>query len=80
MKNIRAYLMTAAVSLILTVVSATSLMSVAAETAVCVPLLFGLVFSWSTVKAALTALEADISLRDMFPVHARDFKRQPRLV
>ena len=60
MKNIRAYLTTAVVSLMLAAVSAFSLSSSAHEAAVCVPLLFGLVFSWSTVKAALIAMDGDI--------------------
>lgn len=60
MKNIRAYLTTAVVSLMLAAVSAFSLSGSAHEAAVCVPLLFGLVFSWSTVKAALIAMDGDI--------------------
>ena len=60
MKNIRAYLTTAVVSLMLAAVSAFSLSGSVHEAAVCVPLLFGLVFSWSTVKAALIAMDGDI--------------------
>ena len=57
MKNIRAYLTTAVVSLMLAAVSAFSLSGAAHSAAVCIPLLFGLVFSWSAVKAALAQLE-----------------------
>ena len=60
MKNIRAYLTTAVVSLMLAAVSAFSLSGAAHSAAVCIPLLFGLVFSWSAVKAALTAMDGDI--------------------
>ena len=60
MKNIRAYLTTAVVSLMLTAASAFSLSGAAHSAAVCIPLLFGLVFSWSAVKAALTAMDSDI--------------------
>ena len=60
MKNIRAYLTTAVVSLMLTAVSAFSLSGAAHSAAVCIPLLFGLVFSWSAVKAALAAMDGDI--------------------
>lgn len=57
MKNIRAYLTTAVVSLMLAAVSAFSLSGAAHSAAVCIPLLFGLVFSWSAVKAALAQPE-----------------------
>ena len=57
MKNIRAYLTTAVVSLMLAAVSAFSLSGAAHSAAVCIPLLFGLVFSWSAVKAVLAAME-----------------------
>ena len=60
MKNIRTYLTTAVVSLMLTAVSAFSLSGAAHSAAVCIPLLFGLVFSWSAVKAALAAMDSDI--------------------
>ncbi len=60
MKNIRAYLTTAVVSLMLVAASAFSLSGADHTAAVCVPLLFGLVFSWSAVKAALTAMDSDI--------------------
>ena len=60
MKNIRAYLTTAVVSLMLAAVSAFSLSGIAHAGAVCVPLLFGLVFCWSAVKAALAAMDGDI--------------------
>ena len=60
MKNIRTYLTTAVVSLMLTAVSAFSLSGAAHSAAVCIPLLFGLVFSWSAVKAALAAMDGDI--------------------
>ena len=60
MKNIRAYLTTAVVSLMLAAVSAFSLSGAAHSVAVCIPLLFGLVFSWSAVKAALAAMDSDI--------------------
>ena len=53
MKNIRAYLTTAVVSLMLVAASAFSLSGTGHAAAVCIPLLFGLVFSWSAVKAAL---------------------------
>ena len=59
MKNIRAYLTTAVVSLMLAAVSAFSLSGAAHSAAVCIPLLFGLVFSWSAVKAALAAMDSD---------------------
>ena len=57
MKNICAYLTIAAVSLMLVVVSAFSMSTVAHQAAVCVPLLFGLVFCWSAIKAMLAQLE-----------------------
>ena len=57
MKNIRAYLTTAVVSLMLVVVSAFSMSTVGHQAAVCVPLLFGLLFCWSAVKAMLAQLE-----------------------
>ena len=60
MKNIRAYLTTAVVSLMLVAASAFSLSGADHAAAVCVPLLFGLVFSWSAVKAALAAMDSDI--------------------
>ena len=60
MKNIRAYLTTAVVSLMLAAVSTFSLSGAAHSAAVCIPLLFGLVFSWSAVKAALAAMDSDI--------------------
>ena len=60
MKNIRAYLTTAVVSLMLAAASAFSLSGAAHSAAVCIPLLFGLVFSWSAVKAALAAMDGDI--------------------
>ena len=60
MKNIRAYLTTAVVSLMLVAASAFSLSGAAHSAAVCIPLLFGLVFSWSAVKAALAAMDSDI--------------------
>ncbi len=60
MKNIRAYLTTAVVSLMLVAASAFSLSGTGHAAAVCIPLLFGLVFSWSAVKAALTAMDSDI--------------------
>lgn len=53
MKNIRAYLTIAVVSLMLVVVSAFSMSTVGHQAAVCVPLLFGLLFCWSAVKAML---------------------------
>lgn len=67
MKNIRTYLTTAVVSLMLVVVSAFALRA-AGESAICVPLLFGLSFSWSTVKAALVLMDEDIRLADLAPV------------
>lgn len=60
MKNIRAYLTIAVVSLMLVAASAFSLSGTGHAAAVCIPLLFGLVFSWSAVKAALTAMDSDI--------------------
>ncbi len=60
MKNIRAYLTTAVVSLMLVAASAFSLSGTGHAAAVCIPLLFGLVFSWSAVKAALLAMDGDI--------------------
>ena len=57
MKSIRAYLTIAVVSLMLVVVSAFSMSAAAHQAAVCVPLLFGLVFCWSAVKAMLAQLE-----------------------
>ena len=57
MKNIRAYLTTAVVSLMLVAASAFSLSGTGHTAAVCVPLLFGLVFSWSVVKAILAQPE-----------------------
>ena len=57
MKNIRAYLTIAVVSLMLVVVSAFSMSTAGHQAAVCVPLLFGLVFCWSTVKAMLAQQE-----------------------
>ena len=45
MKNIRAYLTTAVVSLMLVVVSAFSLSGIAHTAAISVPLLFGFVFT-----------------------------------
>ena len=57
MKNIRAYLTIAVVSLMLVVVSAFLMAGVTHEIAICVPLLFGLVFCWSAVKAILVQLE-----------------------
>ena len=59
MKNIRAYLTIAVVSLMLVAASAFSLSGIAHAGAVCVPLLFGLVFCWSAVKAALAAMDSD---------------------
>lgn len=59
MKNIRAYLTTAVVSLMLAAVSAFSLSGAVHSAAVCIPLLFGLVFSWSAVKAVLAAMGSD---------------------
>lgn len=69
MKNIRAYLTTAAVSLVLVVVSAffLSLSAVSPAAAIGVPLAFGLVFAWSSVKAALELLDQDVRLADLFP-------------
>lgn len=69
MKNIRAYLTTAAVSLVLVVVSAFFLsLSVASPAAaIGVPLVFGLIFAWSSVKAALELLDQDVRLADLFP-------------
>ena len=59
MKNIRAYLTIAVVSLMLVVVSAFSMSTVAHQAAVCVPLLFGLIFCWSAVKAVIAGMEED---------------------
>lgn len=69
MKNLRVYLTTAAVSLMLVAVSAffLSLSAVNLAAAIGVPLLFGLVFAWSSVKAALELLDWDIRLADLFP-------------
>lgn len=67
MKNIRTYLTTAVVSLMLVVVSA-FLLSGTGKSAICVPLLFGLLFSWSTVKAALVMVDEDLHLADLAPV------------
>lgn len=68
MKNIRAYLTTAAVSLVLVVVSAFFLsLSAVSPAAIGVPLVFGLVFAWSSVKAALELLDQDVRLADLFP-------------
>ena len=59
MKNIHAYLTTAVVSLMLVAASAFSLSGIAHAGAVCVPLLFGLVFCWSAVKAVIAGMEED---------------------
>ena len=60
MKNIRAYLTIAVVSLMLVVVSAFSMSTIGHQAAVCVPLLFGLLFCWSAVKAMLAQLEEPV--------------------
>lgn len=70
MKNIRAYLTTAAISLMLVAASAFLAGNTASEAAVCVPLLFGLVFSWSAVKAALAMADEDITVKAFAPVPA----------
>lgn len=67
MKNIRTYLTTAVVSLMLVVVSAFALRT-AGESAIGVPLLFGLSFAWSTVKAALVLVDEDFRLADLSPI------------
>ena len=59
MKNIRAYLTTAGVSLMLVVVSAFAAGDVGLSSVHCVPLLFGLFFSWSAVKAVIAGMEED---------------------
>ena len=58
MKNIRAYLTTAVVSLMLVAASAL-LLADSGHGALCIPLLFGFVFCWSAVKAALAAMDSD---------------------
>lgn len=63
MKNIRAYLTIAVVSLMLVVVSAFSMSTIGHQAAVCVPLLFGLLFCWSAVKAMLTSWKNQRSKR-----------------
>lgn len=61
MKNIRAYLTTAVVSLMLVVVSAFLVAGVTHEIAICVPLLFGLLFSWSAIRAVIAKMEENDS-------------------
>ena len=61
MKNIRAYLTTAVVSLMLVVVSAFSVSGIAHTAAISVPLLFGFVFTWSAVRAVLAQMEENDS-------------------
>ena len=58
MKNIRAYLTTAVVSLMLVAASAL-LLADSGHGALCVPLLFGFVFCWSAVKAVIAGMEED---------------------
>ena len=57
MKSICAYLTIAAFSLMLVVVSTFSMSGIAHQATVCIPLLFGLVFCWSAVKAMLAQPE-----------------------
>lgn len=58
MKNIRAYLTTAVVSLMLVAASAL-LLADSGHGALCMPLLFGFVFCWSAVKAVIAGMEED---------------------
>lgn len=58
MKNIRAYLTTAVVSLMLVAASAL-LLADSGHGALCIPLLFGFVFCWSAVKAVIAGMEED---------------------
>ena len=58
MKNIRAYLTTAVVSLMLVATSAL-LLADSGHGALCIPLLFGFVFCWSAVKAVIAGMEED---------------------
>lgn len=58
MKNIRAYLTTAVVSLMLVAASALLLVD-SGHGALCIPLLFGFVFCWSAVKAVIAGMEED---------------------
>lgn len=70
MKNIRTYLTTAVISLMLVAVSACMLSTVgesARQTAICVPLLFGLIFCWSAVKATLILLDEDLHIKSLVP-------------
>ena len=75
MKNIRAYLTTAVVSLMLVV--ATAFLMTAADAPIraaggYLPLLFGAVFTWSTAKANLMEREREIrsNARTFTPSHA----------
>ena len=58
MKNIRAYLTIAVVSLMLVAASAL-LLADSGHGALCIPLLFGFVFCWSAVKAVIAGMEED---------------------
>ncbi len=58
MKNIRAYLTTAVVSLMLVAASAL-LLADSGHGELCIPLLFGFVFCWSAVKAVIAGMEED---------------------
>lgn len=71
MKNIRAYLTTAVVSLMLVVVSAFLLADADGQTALGVPLLFGFVFSWSAVRAVIAQMEENDTAADALTLSLR---------
>ena len=69
MKTSHVYAAAAAVSLVLVAVSALlAAAPLAHEAAVCLPLLFGLVSSWSAVKAVLAAMEQQDIREEPAPV------------
>ena len=71
MKNIRAYLTTAVVSLMLVVVSAFLLADADGQTSLGVPLLFGFVFSWSAVRAVIAQIEENDTAADALALTLR---------